>query len=250
MRPVLVLDLDGTVALGDSPVLGYARAIESLAPAVGDLVGAVRRFLADPAADSRLSGAQDGYQAVHLLSDAAGVTDPVRNAAYRQSRALLDADSGDVAPPEGLRDLLATLDAHLVLITNSPEAGLATVLARLGLTGLLDEVRTDAGKPTGMAGLLTELLTRYDIWSTPGRLLSVGDIWANDLEPALQLGCATAYVDTYDRRQGPAHVRAHTLPELYPSLRHWAADPDGFLRAHPLPTTSLAGVTECPGPSH
>lgn len=248
MRPVLVLDLDGTLAVGDAPVLGYARAIESLVPQAGGLTGAVEAFFTDPHGDERLAHAQDGYQAVHVLSEELGVDGETRDRAYAMSRAALDDDLGDVRAPEGLADALGGLDAHLVLITNSPRDGLATLLDHLGVAGLVGEVRTDAGKPAGLRRLLVELLEQHGLDDAPAALMSVGDIWVNDLAPALELGCATAYVDTFDRDQGPAHVRARTLPELYPALRAWAHDPVGFVHAHPL-ATAVASTTDRPGAS-
>jgi len=242
MRPVLVLDLDGTLALGNTPVLGYARAIGTLAPQADGLAAAVEAFLADPGADDRLRDAQDGYQAVQMLSEGLGVDGAVRSHAYALSRAALDDDLGDVRAPDGLVAALAELDAHLVLVTNSPRDGLDTLLGHLGIADLVHEVRTDAGKPTGMRPLLVDLLHDHGIASDPAWLLSAGDIWANDLAPALELGCSTAYVDTYDRRQGPAHVRGRTLPELYPAIREWARRPAEFVRAHPLPTGVPAGT--------
>ncbi len=248
MRPVLVLDLDGTLTLGHAPVLEYARAIETLAPQADRLTMRVEAFLADPEADALLRQAQDGYQAVHMISEELGVDGAVRNHAYALSRASLDGDLGDVRAPEGLVTALAELDADLVLVTNSPRAGLDTLLGHLGVADLVDEIRTDADKPTGMCPLLVDLLQRHDIASDPAWLLSVGDIWANDLAPALELGCSTAYVDTFDRHQGPAHVRGRTLSDLYPAIRDWARDPAEFVRAHPLSTGVPAGTaTERPG---
>lgn len=249
MRPILVLDLDGTLAVGDAPVLGYARAIESLAPQADGLTVAVEAFLEDPHGDPRLRSAQDGYQAVAALCATFGVDDELRDRAYSVSRTALDVDLGDVRAPQGLAEALAALDAHLVLITNSPRAGLNALLAHLGVTDLVAEVHPDARKPAGMGPLLGAVLHEHGLTSEPFRLMSVGDIWANDLAPALELGCASAYVDPFDRHQGPAHVRARTLPELYPALRDWARDPGEFVRAHPLPAGSVvgAGTTQRPG---
>lgn len=248
MRPVLVLDLDGTLAVGDAPVLGYARAIESLAPQADGLTVAVEAFLEDPHADPRLRSAQDGYQAVAALCVSLGVDEGLRDRAYALSRTALDEDLGDVRAPQGLAEALASLDAHLVLITNSPRAGLDTLLAHLGVTELVAEIHPDARKPTGMGPLLEAVLHEHGLAAEPFRLMSVGDIWANDLAPALELGCSTAYVDTFDRRQGPAHVRARTLPELYPALRDWTRDPGAFVSAHPLPADAVgAGTTARPG---
>lgn len=248
MHPVLVLDLDGTLVLGDAPVLGYARAIESLAPQADGLTSAVAAFLEDPDAEERLRSAQDGYQAVAALCESLDVDPELRDRAYALSREALAHDLGDVRTPLGLAEALSGLEAHLVVVTNSPRQGLRTLLAHVGVDDLVHEVHTDARKPAGMRPILTGILTRHGLHTVPARLMSVGDIWANDLAPALALGCATAYVDTFARQQGPAHLRARTLPELYPGLRAWASDPEGFVSAHPLPPAATVGAgTERPG---
>lgn len=247
MRPVLVLDLDGTVILGDTPVLAYSRAVEASTPLADGLTDQVVAFLADPGAHPTLAGAQDGYQAVQLIAESVGIDDTSRNAAYARSRVGLADDLGDLRTPEGLADLLVDLPAHRVVVTNSPADGLDSLLDKLGLTSVVDEVHGSAGKPAGLPSVLLGLMSGHGIESRPHRLLSVGDIWANDLAPALELGCATAYVDALDRRQGPAHVRGACLPDLYGHLAAWASDPEGFVAAHPL--AADAAVPARPGPS-
>lgn len=245
MRGVLVLDLDGTVILGDTPVLAYARAVEACTPRATGLTERVVAFLAAPGAHPALVTAQDGYQAVQLIAESVGIDDVSRNAAYARSRAGLAEDLGDVRTPTGLADLLATLPVHRAVVTNSPADGLDALLKKLGLTTVLDEVRGSAGKPAGLPDVLGDLLSRHGLEQHPHRLLSVGDIWVNDLAPALGLGCATAYVDALDRRQGPAHVRGRSLPDLYDHLTDWAHDPEGFVAAHPA--AADAAVPARPG---
>lgn len=240
MRPVLVLDLDGTVILGDTPVLAYARAVEATAAYADGLTDQVVEFLADPSGDADLAGAQDGYQAVALIAAAIGIDDERRNAAYARSRLGLAEDLGDLRTPEGLAEVLASLPVHRVVVTNSPADGIEDLLERLGLSEVIDEVHGSAGKPEGLPAVLMGLMSRNGITGAPHRLLSVGDIWANDLAPALELGCATAYVDALGRRQGPAHVRGTCFPDLYDDLTQWAHDPDAFVAAHPLAAEAAA----------
>lgn len=241
-RSVLVLDFDGTVCLGDEAPLGYARELAEH-PGASDLVAQVRAFLDDPTADQRLRDADDGYQAVAMLAREAGVPPDAYDPAYRASRAALDPAA--LSAPDGLPQLLAELPAygvHRVLCTNAPAQQLAPILTAIGLDGVLDEVLTDAGKPRRMVEHLTALLAATGLTVTPEGLLSVGDIWANDLAPALELGCATAYVDPFGRDRGPAHARARRLPDLYDDIRDWACDPAGFVGARPLDANGSAGA--------
>ena len=211
-RRIVVLDFDGTVAVGDEPVLAYLRGV------------------AGPAADEAFSrwaatgeGYRDGYALVADWAATHGVAEETRSAAYAASRAALHSGDAAVAPPEGLADLLRArpVDVRCVLVTNAPVDGIDPVLERLGLTGLLDDAIGDARKPRGMPAVLERLLG--DAALSPDRLLSVGDVWRNDLEPAAAIGAATAFVDRFERGEGAPTFRARTLEALLPSIERWWA---------------------------
>ena len=106
-----------------------------------------------------------------------------------------------------------------MLVTNAPVDGIEPVLDRLGLTGLLDAVEGDAGKPAGMPAVLRRLLEGAGL--PPDRLLSVGDVWRNDLEPAAAIGAATAFVDRFGLGEGSPTFRARTLESLLPDVERW-----------------------------
>lgn len=236
-RPVLVLDLDGTVCLGDTPALLYAAQVAAHTDSPEALVATAEAFLGQRLpedAPKTLTGAQDGYEAVKILGLAAGVTEEQLSAAYVSSRAMMSERPGDIRAPEGLVDLLAGIDAHRVILTNSPGSGLDAILEHLGLRDVVDEVRTDALKPTRMIGHLDTFLEAFGTVDTPEWLMSVGDIWRNDLAPAVERGCVAAYVDAFDRRQGPAHLRAGSFVDLYAAVSDWSNDPSAFIAAHPL----------------
>lgn len=236
-RPVLVLDLDGTVCLGDTPVLLYAARVAALTVAPEALLETTEAFLGQRLpgnAPKTLTGAQDGYEAVKILGLAAGVSEEELSAAYVWSRAAMSEQPGDIRTPDGLVELLDGLDAHRVIMTNSPGSGLDAILEHLGVRDVVDEVHTDALKPTRMTGHLDRLLDAFGLADRPEWLMSVGDIWRNDLAPAVERGCVAAYVDAFDRRQGPAHVRAGSLAGLYSAVSDWSNDPSAFIAAHPL----------------
>ncbi len=98
-----------------------------------------------------------------------------------------------------------------MLVTNAPVDGIEPVLARLGLEGVLDETIGDAGKPCGMPAALDRLLSALP----PAALLSVGDVWRNDLEPA------AAIVDRFERGEGSPTFRGRTLEALLPDIERW-----------------------------
>lgn len=230
-RSLLVLDFDGTVCLGDDAVVSYARELAAH-PGAEDVEADLRAFLADPDSDPRLHDADDGYQAVSLLAEAAGIAPDARQAAYQASRDRLDTAA--LHAPAGLRELLRELDVRRVLCTNAPGQRLNPILDDLGLAEVIDYVLPDARKPALMGMHLAKLLEAAGLSGHPEQLMSVGDIWANDLAPALELGCATAYVDPFGRDRGPAHARAASITDLYDDLRDWARDPFGFVSARPV----------------
>lgn len=236
-RPLLILDFDGTVCIGDGPVWAYADA--AMSRMQGPDAAVVRARLAE-----FLGGGpdapryKDGYAAVAELTagslDAAALQD-----AYRESRTALATGLGSgVAAPAGLHEFLTDIGpvAGRVLVTNAPPDGVKETLSTLGLTDVIDDIHANSGKPGAFPELLTALAGDRD----PALVMSVGDVYDNDIAPAYEFGAATAYIDRWDHRTGPAHLRAATLPPLYPAIAAWAADPLDF----------LSGTTSSPSHTH
>jgi FMN phosphatase YigB (HAD superfamily) len=215
----VVWDFDGTVCLGDGPVRAYASAAGSrlAAAAAADLQSRLAAWLAGGSADDAI----DGYALVASVATAHGLDGAGLSAAYRESRAALHDGRIDVHAPEGLAALLASrpADVRCALVTNAPVQGIEPVLDRIGLAGAFDVLLGDAGKPAGMPAVLERLLHRFDV--LPDALLSVGDIWVNDLEPAARIGGTTALIDRFGRGGGSPDLRAASLPGLYPDLEAW-----------------------------
>lgn len=228
-KPVLLLDFDGTVSLGDGPVLAYAQEAFGYLPA--DLrAAATDRLTAFLASDPELQGRYaDGYSCVRDLA-AEFVTAQQLSAAYLASRRRLATDDlGSYAAP-GIADLLATLGDSVtrVVLTNSPAIGVVESLQRFGLSDLVDEVVVGADKPHRMA----EHLNVLTAGRLPATLISVGDHWANDLAVPLQHGCATGYVSKQPGADEPAHVSGSDVAALAPEILAWAQDPVGFVESH------------------
>lgn len=236
-KPVLLLDFDGTVCVGDEPVWAYADAVVTVLRTDGvQNVDAISDEL-----NSRLSDYLDGkpgqptfvdgYMAVATLTE--NIADSAqRDRAYHLSRAALAQGTITVAAPPGLAELLAELENVVwrVLATNAPAAGVASTLTTIGLDTAVDVLITDVGKPGGWAAILPRLLAGRD----PRTVLSVGDIWRNDLAEPLAAGAATALIDRFGHQSGPAAVTGPDFAALYPAIRAWAADPVDFAVAHPV----------------
>lgn len=223
---VLLLDFDGTVCVGDGPVLRYAEEVDAYL-GVG-LRDHVVDFLAGRAPGG---AAQDAYQLVQQTAAGHGLAVDRVGRAYLASRDALIAGELDVAAPPGLAVLLADLrpQVHVVVLTNAPQRGLRELLGRLGLADVVDEAVGDAGKPARMGAFVDRELAAFGIADQPWRLLSVGDLWVNDLAAPAARGCATAYIDRLDLRQGPADARATTFEGLYADVRHWSVDAHAFV---------------------
>ncbi|GAB3063653.1 HAD family hydrolase [Sediminivirga luteola] len=208
-RNILVFDFDGTVALGEGPVTAYAE--EIAARAGNRLLPALTEGLGAP------DDALDAYDLIARRSREAGVGDAVLSAAYRASRDRLAAGACRVFPPRGLAEFLAGVGtkARRVLATNAPLTGIPQALEQLGLQKAFDEIRTDLGKPEGLAALLDDLPAH-------SRVLSIGDVWHNDLAPARERGHATALVGHGSApSEAMPDMQAGTVAGLYGSIEQW-----------------------------
>ncbi|WP_295830717.1 hydrolase [uncultured Microbacterium sp.] len=221
-RPVLIFDFDGTVAVGDGPLLAYARAVAAHTASVDAFVSTVSAHLAAPTGD-----VIDGYDAVRRLALEAGVDDDALAAAYTLSRTQLGSVDAPVSTAVGLAEFLAHVDAERLLVTNAPATRLDAALSGMGLAGLFDRVVTDAAKPAGLEALLASLGEGVPV-------LAIGDVWRNDLAPAHARGFDTALVGGYADAVAAPTFRADTLDELLPALAAWvdAARVDAPPAAH------------------
>lgn len=191
---LLLLDFDGTLCLGDAPVLFYADRVDALlaerglsghfpGTSVHEIVtrGFAENTLLAPQIQYDDAGVpltvgseathddakahpvswplQDGYQLVQLLARQAGLTDADSGRSFRAARLDLLAhglENTDVHAPSGAQELLAETrrSAVVVLVTNSPADAFAPWLTALGLSDAFDLVINDARKPLGMPAAL------------------------------------------------------------------------------------------------
>ena len=213
----IVLDFDGTIALGAGPLEAFARAV---ATATGDADFADRAIAAVSAFEHGEGDARDGYDVISRLAVQQGVTADALEEAYQSSRALLGSEHAAITPPSGLADFLKRIhgDARVVLATNAPGAGIRPVLEGWQVADLFDAMHFTVGKPAGLVPILRAAVAE-------GPVLSVGDIFEFDLAPAAELGAATALVGaTAARSAAVVTMRGRTLTELYGAIEAWAAE--------------------------
>jgi FMN phosphatase YigB (HAD superfamily) len=211
----IVFDFDGTIALGNGPVIAYARAIaNSLTQEAADTFMSDVNAALNQEPKYSFADAADGYELVRLASEALTISAETRNAAYLHSRRQLATDAAPVAAPAGLAEFLHAARPHavIVLATNAPDIRITETLELLKLNNHFDHVYTALGKPLGLNSVLDE-------WMPAGPLLSIGDIWVNDLEPAHRRGATTALIST--TAHPDADYCAATLGELYEALNSW-----------------------------
>lgn len=263
---VIIFDFDGTITVGDGPVLAYAAQVATrLAPGLADsfraavaagLHGETSTTSTSSTSTVPTADAVDDYDLVRQVALAHGADTTLLSAAYLASRELLATEKAPIAAPaleptRGTRapdDLASWLRrlstrAYLLLATNAPSTGLDRALAVLGVTDAFDEVRTSVGKPDGMHALVDEMLAR-------GPVLSVGDVWHNDLEPVWARGAATALLTRAGAGDARATYRADTLGGLAPSITAWAsAAPDPHQPHHADPVQHLTSTAPSTSPS-
>ncbi len=243
----LLLDFDGTLYVGDLPILAYARHCAEQLPAAGatELIDGVRFFLEGTSIGDRrvdLGAAEDGYQAVEILGRALGLTEGQVDSAYALARDDLAASAFALDQPEGLEELLDELSGvHVMVVTNAHPVGVAEVLSAIGLARFVDELITDAGKPGSMPALLRRTLAVIHGADEPRRLMVVGDRWSSDLADAAGVGATTGLIDRFGRGDGNPTVRASQLSALVPAIRRWA-DQFGGLGAEHLGGSSTGGA--------
>lgn len=227
----MIFDFDGTISLGNGPVLSYARHIgESLAAreATGFLDSVETALHTGRVwAEGLEEAPSDGYDAVRMLSLGLGVSDAERSAAYLASREELATSLAPVFAPEGIAQFLDEARHHVrvILATNAPDIRIAEALDSLGLAAAFDVVHTGVGKPAGLDSIVEDLLLRADGADPADALVSIGDIWTNDLAPAHRVGATTAYVGADVGANSNSTFSATSLTELYPVLTWWLTAP-------------------------
>ncbi|MCM3779935.1 HAD family hydrolase [Microbacterium hydrocarbonoxydans] len=211
MTSILLFDFDGTIALGDGPVLAYAQQVSAALGGDDGFVDGIRSALA------HADGASlDGYDAVRRAAEERGADARLLSEAYLASRRQLATGEAPIAAPDGLVEFLTetSAEAERVLVTNAPPIRIAEALDALGLAGLFDRIVTNARKPAGLDAVLADL-------PADARVLSIGDIWHNDLAPAHARGHATALIGGFADPAASPTYRAAVFAELIPQLRDW-----------------------------
>src|SRR5690625_4741637 len=249
---LVVFDFDGTLCLGDDPVLTYAHLVDETlterraSRAGSSIQRAVRRGLnagnllvpeiilnnkgypadIEGKTDMALWPLQDGYQLVQLLGIQAGLDSTQTHAAFRESRARLLRQGlalTDVHATEGAVEVISRLrqqQTAVVLITNSPAENFDRWLTQLGLSDHFDLIINSAKKPTGMPEAVARARGVFAANGAPiamEAVVSVGDIWGHDLAYGHDQGGQTMLIDRFDTGLGNPE---HRVPDAASAILH------------------------------
>ena len=151
---LVILDFDGTLCLGDAPVIAYAAEVaRTLGQPERSILDPLGAFL-DGAPGGPFSGSADGYGAVAQWGRERGLGEQQLGEAYRRSREALDSGELEVSIPPGIAGFLQGFrDWDRVLVTNAPREGTERLVHALGLAPHVDRVIGDARKPEGLRAL-------------------------------------------------------------------------------------------------
>jgi len=139
-----------------------------------------------------------------------GVGRDERRQAFLATRAYMGTVEGRVPPQPDMHavlDALRTSGTRLVVMSNSPAETAVQVLDHLGIRHYFASVVPGARKPDGLRHVLA---TRRE----GERVLSIGDNFVNDIEPALEAGEYALYIDRYATRMGEGQTRCVRVPSI------------------------------------
>ncbi|MGH2448237.1 MAG: HAD family hydrolase [Chloroflexota bacterium] len=138
----------------------------------------------------------DWWQLLKDLAAHHGISLEQNNAAFRATREWMSKAGFPLRSEPGLDAKLAKLGQQhdLVAMSNSPRASVEDVLAQLGVERCFQEVVPDAAKPAGLVDYLAR--------TGAADVVSIGDHYINDIEPALRAGARTIYIDRHGTRLG------------------------------------------------
>lgn len=144
-----------------------------------------------------------------------GVPRERRSAAFLATRAFMATDAFQLHLPEGMEACLASLRSRgfiLVAMSNSPVESVHDVFDELGVRAYFSMIVGDSGKPVGLEAWLAGM-------DEPGRVLSIGDNYINDIEPALKAGAEALYIDRHTTNLGSEYERCHHVPSIAAAIK-------------------------------
>lgn len=218
MRNIVIYDFDGTVTTGTSQ---YIRCADLIAEELG---GRDAEKFTEEIKDS-FSGkiafdGEDGWDLVDRISKKYSDQALFTKAFHTTRKEMLSQISESVLS-NSVIELLEEIHPLCVtaLASNSPREYVNDYIEKFYLTKHFDYIRYGAHKPVGIIdlGLFLMKETRYD----DARILSIGDHYVNDVEPAVKMGWEGAYINPFNLDSRRATVTGRTITDLYDWILSW-----------------------------
>lgn len=152
----------------------------------------------------------DWWALPDVLAAHYGVPRPDRASAFLATRDFIGSEGFRLRREPWLVDTLQGLRGggkRLVAMSNSPAASVDDVFDQLGVRRYFSLIVTSAEKPHGLTRFLEEE-------AAPERVLSIGDNFVNDIEPALRAGSYALYIDRHDTRLGADSPRCYCVDSI------------------------------------
>jgi len=133
-----------------------------------------------------------------------GISDDALQLAFLETRAHMQSPAFVMTEMRGLRfaiDKLRTYGLHFALATNSPEPDSRTILTKLGLAGAFQQEVFNANKQVRAKDHFTRLSEQFGI--PFAAMVSIGDHYRNEIQPAIELGMMTVCIDRYEQPSRP-----------------------------------------------
>jgi FMN phosphatase YigB (HAD superfamily) len=147
---------------------------------------------------SELVHVDDPWSVYGVTAAFHGITRDRLQDAFLATRRHMESDQFSMQGMPGLREVIDDLHRagrSFVLATNSPEPDSRVILEKLGLTGAFDDHVFNAKKQDNAVAHFTRWQLKYRIPFE--RMVSIGDHYRNEIQPAVDLGMKTIYIDRY-----------------------------------------------------
>ena len=218
MKKIVVFDFDGTITTGISHYIYCASIIAgSLEPPYANA------FLEE--VNNSFNGkipfiGEDGWDLLNRISMKYSDRKLFENA-FHQTRKhmLLNIHNGDLS--ENVINLLKEVHSlsTTALASNSPEEYVKGYLDRLDLEKHFDYIRFSAKKPDGLIDLVSSIsggMNPADL-----KVLSIGDHYVNDIQPALMMKWDTAFINPFHLDSRGSTVSGQSISDLSEWIVSW-----------------------------
>lgn len=218
MKKIVIFDFDGTITTGTSHYIYCARLIaDNLEPSDASA------FLDE--VDNSFSGkipfiGEDGWDLLNRISMRYSDRKLFETAFHETRRDMLRKIDKTVLSENVIMLLKETHSlCTTALASNSPEEYVKGYLDRLDLNRYFNYVRFSARKPEGLIDFVFSISKETE--AADLKVLSVGDHYVNDIEPALRMKWDTAFINPFHLDRRGSTVSGQSISDLSDWIVSW-----------------------------